>query len=137
MFAEIGAALIAFDPTEMGQHGAPVFPQYASHGSTPNRQYWTDNHMNPSGLSITGFLDAFQALSLLDPSAIPILPPPPTLVDKPIWLIECSAERFARHPFWTSVGRTDYGVFLGTQFSNTSTAAPFEFHSERAFGFLL
>jgi hypothetical protein len=136
MFAEWGAAVIAFDPAEMGQHGASLFPQYTFFGrSTPDRQGWTEHHTNPSGSPISGFLDAFEGLSLFDPSAL--RPQPPPWVDKPIWLIESSAEGFANYPFAPYVALTTYGIFLGTQFGNTSTAAPFAFQESRALGFLL
>jgi hypothetical protein len=138
MFAEWGAAVIAFDPSEMGRHGGPLPYQYTSGGTkTSKRIVWTNQHSNPSGSPIAGFLDAFEGLSLFDPSAIgpPLYPPP--LVDKRIWLLESTAEGFAIPPFMPQVALTNYGIFLGTEFGNTSTATPFGYQASRALGFLL
>ena len=132
MFCEWGAKVIAFDPAEMEQNGSSIFPQYtfASWG-TNVRHYWTNHSASPSRTRIAGFLDAFEGLTLTY-QTFPYMPN----VQYPVWLIESSAGNFQVSGNAPDTALTDYGIFLGSNFGNYTTAQKFAFQESRAFGFL-
>jgi hypothetical protein len=132
MYCEWSAQVIAFDPAEMEQNGSSIFPQYTfvSWGTTA-RHAWTEHAPSPSHSRLAGFLDAFEGLTLTY-QTFPYGP----LVQRPVWLIESSAENFQLDPGAPDTALTDYGIFLGTQFGNSTTAQQYGFQESRAFGFL-
>lgn len=124
MYCEWGAKVIAFDPSEMAQNGSPIFPQYTFIGvHTPSRQAWIEHAPDPAGNPLPGFFDALEGLSLGYTGAR----------QHPVWWVEGSATKFAVSG---STALTRYGIFLGTQFGNSTTAAPYVYQMSRAFGFL-
>ena len=124
MYCEWGAKVLAFDSSEMAQNGSLLFPQYTVIGfNTPSRHSWIEHAPNPSGNPLPGFFDALEGLSLVYAGTS----------QHPVWWIEGSATGFS---VAGSTALTRYGIFLGTQFGNSTTAAPYGYQMSRAFGFL-
>jgi hypothetical protein len=132
MFCEWAAKVIAFDPAEMEQNGSPIFPQYTfmSWGSAI-RHFWTESSPSPSHKPIAGFLNAFEGLTLTY-QTFPYKPGLHSL----IWLIESSAGNFRISGSASDTALTEYGIFLGTEFGNYTTAQKYGYQESRTFGFL-
>jgi hypothetical protein len=132
MWCEWSAKVVAFDPTEMEQNGSSLFPQYTFLGwNTPSRQAWTEHATSPSRTRLTGFLDAFEGLTLTY-QTFPQVPG----TQNPVWLIESMASNFRLDPNVPDTALTDYGIFLGTRFGNYATAQNYGFQLSRAIGLL-
>ncbi len=132
MYCEWTAAVIAFDPAEMQQNGSGLFPQYTflSLGTTTHPQ-WANHSTSPTHAPIKGFLDGFEGL-ILSYQTFPYHPP----TNFPIWQIDSSATKFAIDPTAADTAVTNYGVFLGTRFGNSTLAQEYLYQESRAFGFL-
>jgi hypothetical protein len=127
MFCEWGAKVIAFDPSEMEQNGSTIFPQYTFLGlNTPNRHAWINQSASPSQAKLSGFLDAFEGLSLWYATGM----------QNAVWRIESSAKNHALTLSAPGIALTEYGMFLGTAFGNSVGAASYSYQESRAFGFL-
>jgi hypothetical protein len=132
MFCEWSAKAIAFDPAEMTPNGSPIFPQYTFLSwNTTARAQWVNQSGQPSHLPIAGFLDAFQGLTLTYQTFPPSVP-----AQSPVWSIESSAGGFHVDPTFPDVAMTQYGIFFGTTFGNSTSAKAYAYQSSRAFGFL-
>lgn len=125
MFSEWDASIIAFDPAEMERNNSPMFPQFSflGHGVSV-RQDITNHVQTPTATPITGFLDAFEGLSLFYAAG----------QEHDIWMIESSALNFSINPPNTAI--TKYGIFLGTRFGDTQNAQTYSFQESRAVGLL-
>ena len=132
MFCEWSAKTIAFDPAEMTPNGSPIFPQYTFLSwSTTARAQWVNQASPPSHLPIPGFLDAFQGLTLTYQTFPPVVPGAvPGVVDRVL------RRRLYVDPAFPYVAMTQYGIFLGTTFGNSTSAQTYAYQSSRAFGFL-
>lgn len=132
MFCEWAAKVIAFDPAEMEPAVSPIPPAYTFLAwNVGTRVYWANHSQIPSHRPIPGFLDAFEGLTLTYQN-FPYVPG----VQNRIWLVESSADSFRVDPSSNDTAVTDYGIFLGTQFGNTTSTAPYAYQESRAFGFL-
>jgi len=132
MWCEWSAKVVAFDPAEMEQNGSSLFPQYTFVGwNTPSRHAWTEHATSPSHSRLTGFLDAFEGLTLTY-QTFPSVPG----TQNPVWLIESMASNFRIDPNAADTALTDYGIFLGTKFGNSATAQNYAYQLSRAVGFL-
>jgi hypothetical protein len=126
MFFEWQALVIAFDPTEMTRAPTWLPNQYTFIGKHASRLDLVDGAPAPAGPIVTGFLDAFEGFILLFSWAI-------GGPEYPVWMIEASAVPPILAP---SAAITEYGIFLGTTFGDTTNTAPYEFQVSRAAGFL-
>lgn len=132
MFCEWAAKVIAFDAAEMEPAASPIPPAYTFLAwNVATRAFWANHTTISSHTPIAGFLDAFEGLTLTYQN-FPYVPG----VQHPIWQIESSADNFRIDPTASDTAVTDYGIFLGTRFGNTTTAAPYAYQESRAFGFL-
>lgn len=128
MFCEWDASIIAFDPTEMERNNSTIFPQYTFFGRNISaRQSFTNGDQAPSGAAITGFLNAFEGLTLFYDVG----------QEHAIWMIESSASNFQMAGVPPNTALTEYGIFLGTIFGDTTNAAQYVYQESRALGLLL
>lgn len=125
MFAEWDASIIAFDPVEMDRNNSTIFPQSTFLGRNVSiRQDLANQAQTPTGATITGFLDAFEGISLFYTAGL----------EYDIWMIESSASNFSINPPNTAI--TKYGIFLGTRFGDTQNAQTYSYQESRALGLL-
>lgn len=130
MFCEWRGVVIAFDPAEISRFPTINLPyQYTILGQHQSaRQVIAGSVSVPPGVPpFLGSLDVFQGFSLLFSQAI-------NGPESPIWMIECSA--------WVPIIGpngvfTQYGVFFGSQFGNTTNTVPdYGFQISRTVGLL-
>jgi len=132
MFCEWAAKVIAFDPAEMEPAVSPIPPAYTFLGwNVGTRLFWANHSSIPSHKPIAGFLDGFEGLTLTYQN-FPYVPG----IQNSVWLIESSADNFRIDPSANDTAVTDYGIFLGTRFGNTTVASRYAYQESRAFGFL-
>ena len=126
MFCEWDASVIAFDPAEVEKNNSPIFPQYTFVANVSVAQRWTEHAQPGSGLPASGFLNAFEGLTLkYGPGQ-----------SHTVWLVESSASSFRMSGSPSNDALTDYGVFLGTAFGDRVQTQSYGFQESRAFGFL-
>jgi hypothetical protein len=127
MFCEWTASIIAFDPAEMDRNDSALFPQYTVLGhATPVAQRLNGMARPFSGGTIAGYFDALEGVSLFYDAG----------KEHPIWLVDASAAGFQLSGSPPTSGMAEYGVFLGTTFSDRVNAQPYSFQVSRAVGLL-
>lgn len=133
MWCEWGAKIIAFDPAELEPAVIPLPYQYTFLSwNTGSRRFWSNHTTSPSRQPIAGFLDAFEGLTL----TYQTYPQGGPSIQNRIWMIESTADNFRIDPAFPDTAVTNYGIFLGSMFGNTTATAPYAYQESRAFGFL-
>ena len=127
MFCEWDASVIAFDPLEMDRNDSAIFPQYTMLNWNVLQYQQLNGQANPfSGGIISGFLDAFEGLTLsYDPGQ-----------QNAVWLVDASSANFQTIGSPPNAARSEYGIFLGTTFGDRVNAQPYAFQASRAIGLL-